>query len=412
MAIPTDGLVFYAPLAESKATAETGQTLNVTGSISYQSIDGIPCVYFNGESYLSGDDSAFPTGTAPFTVSLFCKLVSEQPSQWATIFHFGENSSYKTFQIHTNPDVSLVVAEIIHSATLSAEIAAPLEKMTHILAIFDGSNLSIYKSGVFEKEVTTSNVNIQNGSFMIGKGISNSQQYPSECYVSSVRVYNRVLSESEIQELANEFNEDSGGSDSGNTGFLIDGLFLSSSKPKLGQKGLLLDNKYFLPLVEGSGGSGEYYRCASVDTETHTWTGYKAVLNEGFYTFEDTVTTGLSYTSVTPQVGKIYSQDALVYGANLYQGIPVDGLVFYAPLSEDKATAETGQTMNFSGNVVYDVFDGVNGAYFNNAYFSSSIGSTLSEWTLSFWLRVLENQSSGAGYFNSKTNGEILSIVA
>ena len=30
--IPTDGLVFYAPLAESKATAETGQTLNVTGS--------------------------------------------------------------------------------------------------------------------------------------------------------------------------------------------------------------------------------------------------------------------------------------------------------------------------------------------------------------------------------------------
>ena len=67
MAIPTDGLVFYAPLAESKATAETGQTLNVTGSISYQSIDGIPCAYFDSSSIetknnfteISGSNSTF-----------------------------------------------------------------------------------------------------------------------------------------------------------------------------------------------------------------------------------------------------------------------------------------------------------------------------------------------------------------
>ena len=161
-----------------------------------------------------------------------------------------------------------------------------------------------------------------------------------------------------------------------------------------------------------AGGSGEYYRCASVDTETHTWTGYKAVLNEGFYTFEDTVTTGLSYTSVTPQVGSIYSADALVYVRSLYGTIPTDGLVFYAPLAEDKTTAETGQTMNFSGNVAYDVFDGVNGAFFNNAYFSSSIGSTLSEWTLSFWIKVLDDQMTGAGYFNAiPSSGETLIYI-
>ena len=38
MAIPTDGLVFYAPLAEDKATAETGQTLNYTGNFQLCSI--------------------------------------------------------------------------------------------------------------------------------------------------------------------------------------------------------------------------------------------------------------------------------------------------------------------------------------------------------------------------------------
>ena len=51
---------------------------------------------------------------------------------------------------------------------------------------------------------------------------------------------------------------------------------------------------------DGSATASEYYKCASVDTETHTWTSYRAVLNGGVYTFEDTVTTGLSYTSMIP----------------------------------------------------------------------------------------------------------------
>lgn len=33
MTIPTNGLVFYAPLAEDKATAETGQTLTKAGRL-------------------------------------------------------------------------------------------------------------------------------------------------------------------------------------------------------------------------------------------------------------------------------------------------------------------------------------------------------------------------------------------
>ena len=72
---------------------------------------------------------------------------------------------------------------------------------------------------------------------------------------------------------------------------------------------------------ESSGGtSAEYYKCASVDTSAKTWSGYKAVFNSGTgtWSFEDTVTEGLSYTSVTPIVGGIYSADALVNVAFLY----------------------------------------------------------------------------------------------
>ena len=63
-----------------------------------------------------------------------------------------------------------------------------------------------------------------------------------------------------------------------------------------------------------------YYKCASVDTEAKTWSGYKAVFDSGTgtWSFEDTVTDGLTYTSVTPTVGGIYSSDALVNVAFLY----------------------------------------------------------------------------------------------
>lgn len=101
------------------------------------------------------------------------------------------------------------------------------------------------------------------------------------------------------------------------------------------------------------GGSGEYYKCASVDTSAKTWTGYKAVLNDGVYTFESNVTTGLAYTSMTPVVGNIYSADALVTVSSLYEGAVLDGLVFYAPLDGLSQTAETGQSLTFT-NISYE----------------------------------------------------------
>ena len=40
-------------------------------------------------------------------------------------------------------------------------------------------------------------------------------------------------------------------------GVVIDGLFLSTSKPKDGDKGLLVNNKFFIPFAESSGSSGD-----------------------------------------------------------------------------------------------------------------------------------------------------------
>ena len=76
-----------------------------------------------------------------------------------------------------------------------------------------------------------------------------------------------------------------------------------------------------------------------------TWTGYKAVFDAvtGTYSFEATVTSGLTYSVVTPAVGKVYADGALVK-AELYEGIPTNGMVVLIS-GESLLTAETGQTM-------------------------------------------------------------------
>lgn len=56
------------------------------------------------------------------------------------------------------------------------------------------------------------------------------------------------------------------------------------------------------------GQSMEFYKCASVDTVNKTWTGYKAVLKNGFYTITDEQKT-LEYSSFTPEVGKVYPEE-------------------------------------------------------------------------------------------------------
>jgi hypothetical protein len=53
-----------------------------------------------------------------------------------------------------------------------------------------------------------------------------------------------------------------------------------------------------------------------------SWTGYKAVLIDGEYQFEETETTGLTFSLIVPVVGKVYTADALVTVDYIYAGMP------------------------------------------------------------------------------------------
>lgn len=84
-----------------------------------------------------------------------------------------------------------------------------------------------------------------NQPFKIGYSASWSQKQ-AVFDLKALRIYNRALTGSEITELSKEF---AGEGTSGGTGVVIGGLFLSAAVPKKGDKGLLVDGKYFIPLI-------------------------------------------------------------------------------------------------------------------------------------------------------------------
>jgi hypothetical protein len=86
------------------------------------------------------------------------------------------------------------------------------------------------------------------------------------------------------------------------------------------------------------GSSMDFYKCASVDTENKTWTGYKAIIDdEGVWSFEETVSTGLLYDRITPQKNYVYDADCTFRVSQFKQGLPVpaSSLIAYLPLKSD-----------------------------------------------------------------------------
>lgn len=176
------------------------------------------------------------------------------------------------------------------------------------------------------------------------------------------------------------------------------------------------------PAYAGSGGGGggssmKFYKCASVDTTMKTWTGYELILTDGKYTVSSDITTGLTYTTMTPTVNYIYSEDALIRVGLYYDGIPTDGLVFYASLNgETPDTAETGQVLSqvsadASQPVQYTTVDGVSCASFGSVNYGDDCGygglsfdaSDLprgsSVRTISFWVKFAPVQSAVYFFF-------------
>ncbi len=173
----------------------------------------------------------------------------------------------------------------------------------------------------------------------------------------------------------------------------------------------------FSEISSGSsgGGSAEYYKCASVDTEAKTWSGYKAVFGENGYTISDTLTEGLVYSGMTPQVGTIYDSTCIVRVAYLYSSLAVEPelAVFYAPLMTDTSIEiNPGDMSTGSGDISFGTVDGIQTAILDAGYVfwdkSTYLPYGNTSVSFSFGLRLTEEMSNKLLFFyasNDAYNG-------
>ena len=150
-----------------------------------------------------------------------------------------------------------------------------------------------------------------------------------------------------------------------------------------------------------------FYKCSAVSGTPATWSGYKATQGDGGkYSFAETVTTGLSYSKVKPVVGGIYTEDALVKILDMYTGIPVDGLVLYAPLDADNSIANTGQvlTKDKPSQVSYTTYKGIACVKLNNTCITAETGAvSVYPMTVSIWAAPIV---SGKALWCSGSSGD------
>ena len=361
MTIPTNGLVFYAPLAEN---ADCAYTLTNSGSVTFQTFGGRQCAYFDGSSALY--NNSFQVADA-FTFSFHAYFQSGD-----CLFALGPWTNSHNMEVMTNNGYPRLYTykngsdENLIDATTNIK-----DGWHHIACTYDGTTQKLYVDGNLSASRTFSAT--------IGAGIALGTNFTSSGsigrdtkmtgYLAACRVYNRALSDSEITELSKEFSTTGGSLDTVLSA--LDGARDALVTAINAKGGSLADNATLYQCADAvgslSGGtSAEYYKCASVDTSAKTWSGYEAVFDSGtgMWSFESDVTAGLAYTSVTPVVGGIYSADALVKVEYLYTSASFfDGFTFedqlastngYLSLEESPTPVyvehDNGKALSFDGS--------------------------------------------------------------
>lgn len=308
--IPSEGLTLYVPLSEAPNSSEwTGY-----GSITYKTVDGVPCAYFNGDNsnglYMGG--KAFETQT--FTVSIVFNTKSFSPTSgyMPYLVNFGPSSTNDNDRLalrldnyYSNNKNALAMVYngnylLVQNLSADTWYSAQMK--------FDGTQISLYLNGELQSQLNVSAMEIQSG-IWIGKSPSNDGAFNG--YLSSMRVYNRALSDAEIALLAREF--------------------VFNSAPLAGRKGLLVP------------------------------------------------------------VGESVSAP------------PANGLVFYAPLSEESSTAETGQALTKNGMVTYQTVEGLPCARFDatNSYLSATVPNMTGvlTGTISLWIYISGDAGKNASTY-------------
>lgn len=199
--VPSANLVFYLPLSET-TIADVGPELTSSGTIVHTVMNGIPCAYFNGNSYLYASSVSMPTGASPRALSLWFRykdIPGATSSDAAVFAGWGTTTSLGRF----DADVEAQVFYIIYSGSdLNSGIKIQDTNWHHILMQYDGATSEIYYDGQFVISEAKA-INTRNNHLYIGAREDGT--YTFDGYLAGIRIYNRAMTSTEIAYLASEF---------------------------------------------------------------------------------------------------------------------------------------------------------------------------------------------------------------
>ena len=195
------GLLFWAPLSENKGTAETGQVFSLGGSLLYQEHYGLPCVNGDFVSGLFCSDTDFPFDREPCTMSVWvCKADDFDSTLWNSLLCYGnQNEEYRNRCITSSANDNFLGAGGYGEAMIGTT-PLPDRQWIHCIATFvpDGTGMlvSLYLNGKLDSSGRMENLSTEGGVVRL---------MPRGVYLAGARIYNRVLSEDEIQRLSKEY---------------------------------------------------------------------------------------------------------------------------------------------------------------------------------------------------------------
>jgi hypothetical protein len=197
--IPTDGLVFYAPLSAASDTAETGQTLSVYGEVTYTESDGVKCADLAGGGYINFSDEGFSFSGAPYTI--YFRAKGEVTDTQRCVVSYGTNAANQAVGVMFAPEGRIKVIGTNDGGNEYTSDANVVNQAVwnDIIVTYDGTKDTVYVNGASIGTFEYAR-NITSGAGYIGSivGDGNFNFYG---LVAEVRIYNRALTAEEISQL-------------------------------------------------------------------------------------------------------------------------------------------------------------------------------------------------------------------
>jgi len=219
--IPTD-YVLYMPFTEDLLDHSTYARSFITSGTAptLKTDEGIPCAEFPLSTNMrTTDNTGITLGTGDRTMSLWFRSLSSTPSnQYNFILALGSGTNRSQTSIGADRDTGTMQ----YGGGLWGGSASTIVKNTpvdtlwhHMLWMIKNNHTSLYFDGVLAR-YSDDTLTLASDACITLRNTCNSFSYPfgAVCQYSAVRIYDRAVTDDEIQALANEFGEESSSSGS------------------------------------------------------------------------------------------------------------------------------------------------------------------------------------------------------